>query len=68
MSDENRLTALEIKLAHQEKLLEQLSCVVIDQRKSLEKISKKVNILTRRFPDLEEQIFSKNIVALFFHE
>lgn len=42
MSDENRLVELETKLAYQEKFIEELCCVVTDQWKSLEKISKKL--------------------------
>ncbi|WP_019222278.1 SlyX family protein [Bartonella rattaustraliani] len=54
MSDENRLVELETRLAYQERLIEELSCVVTDQWKSLNEISKKFNILTKRFSDLEE--------------
>ncbi|AQX17941.1 SlyX protein [Bartonella sp. CDC_skunk] len=55
MSHDNRMTELEIKLAHQEKLVEELSCVVTDQWKSLDEISKKLNALTKRLLDLEER-------------
>ncbi|WP_175869599.1 SlyX family protein [Bartonella gabonensis] len=54
MSDENRLIELETKLAYQEKFIEELSRVVTDQWKSLDEISKKVDVLTRRFSVLEE--------------
>ncbi|WP_208434116.1 SlyX family protein [Bartonella taylorii] len=55
MSDENRLIEPETKLAYQERLIEELSCVVTDQWKSLDEISKKINILTQRFSNLEER-------------
>lgn len=63
MSDENRLTELEIKLAHQEKLLEELSCVVTEQWKSLDSMSQKFNVVLKRFSELEERSFSENSVA-----
>ncbi|OPB31157.1 SlyX family protein [Bartonella sp. AR 15-3] len=59
MSYENRITELEIKLSHQEKLIEELSCVVTDQWKSLSEMSKKLNALTKRLLDLEERDFSE---------
>ncbi|WP_407965662.1 SlyX family protein [Bartonella sp. C271] len=59
MSYENRITELEIKLSHQEKLIEELSCVVTDQWKSLDEMSKKLNALTKRLLDLEERDFSE---------
>ncbi|KEC55790.1 SlyX family protein [Bartonella koehlerae] len=68
MLDENRLTELEIKSMHQEKFLEEFSCIVTDQWKSLDEIFKKIDILMRRFSDLEEQSFSKNFIASSFRE
>ncbi|WP_273754692.1 MULTISPECIES: SlyX family protein [unclassified Bartonella] len=65
MSDENRLIELEMKLAYQEKFIEELSCVVTDQWKSLDEISKKVDVLARRFSDLEEQSLTEAIVLPF---
>ncbi|MCL6229908.1 SlyX family protein [Bartonella bilalgolemii] len=59
MSYENRITELEIKLSHQEKLIEELSCVVTDQWKSLDEMSKKLNVLTKRLLDLEERNLSE---------
>lgn len=67
MSDENRLIELETKLAYQERLIEELSCVVTDQWKSLNEMSKKINILTRRFADLEERSFSETAVSPSHH-
>ncbi|MCZ2203330.1 SlyX family protein [Bartonella sp. A05] len=63
MVDESRLTELEMKLAHQEKLLEELSCVVTDQWKGFDALSQKFNVLMKRFADLEERSFSDNSVA-----
>ncbi|WP_375668660.1 MULTISPECIES: SlyX family protein [unclassified Bartonella] len=54
MSDEDRLIELEMKLAYQEKFIEKLSREVTNQWKSLDEISKKVDILARRFSDLKE--------------
>ncbi|WP_375612388.1 MULTISPECIES: SlyX family protein [unclassified Bartonella] len=54
MSDEDRLIELEMKLAYQEKFIEELSREVTNQWKSLDEISKKVDILARRFSDLKE--------------
>ncbi|UTO29141.1 SlyX family protein [Bartonella harrusi] len=65
MSVENRLIELETKLAYQEKLIDELSCVVTDQWKSLNEISKKLNILMRRFSDLEEQGVSEDVLSSF---
>ncbi|WP_273719088.1 MULTISPECIES: SlyX family protein [Bartonella] len=62
MSDENRLIELETKLAYQEKFIEELSRVVTDQWKSLDEMSKKVDVLARRFSDLEEQSLTETII------
>ncbi|MBB5073443.1 SlyX protein [Bartonella callosciuri] len=67
MSDENRLIELETKLTYQEKLIDELSCVVTDQWKSLNEISKKLDILTRRFSDLEEQGVFEAIIPSSLH-
>ncbi|WP_254493662.1 SlyX protein [Bartonella sp. B1099] len=42
MSDKNRLIEREMKGTYQEKFIEELSCVVSDQWKSVEEISKKL--------------------------
>ncbi|WP_375608768.1 MULTISPECIES: SlyX family protein [unclassified Bartonella] len=65
MSDENRLVELETKLAYQEKFIEELSRVVTNQWKSLDEISKKVDVLARRFSDLEEQSVSEAVILPF---
>ncbi|MET3589633.1 SlyX protein [Bartonella silvatica] len=67
MSDENRLIELETKLAYQEKLIDELSCVVTDQWKSLNELSEKINILTKKIADLEKQSVPKSIAPLFNH-
>ncbi|AQX27514.1 MULTISPECIES: SlyX family protein [unclassified Bartonella] len=59
MLHENRIIELEMKLAHQEKLIEELSCVVTDQWKSLDEMSKKLNALTKRLLELEERSLSE---------
>lgn len=58
MPDENRLIELEKKVIYQERLIDELSCVVTDQWKSLNNISKKLDILVKRFADLEERSVS----------
>ncbi|WP_375639177.1 SlyX family protein [Bartonella sp. MF74HXZ] len=65
MSDEDRLIELEIKLAYQEKFIEELSRVVTNQWKSLDEISKKVDVLARRFADLKEQSVTEAVILPF---
>ncbi|ACS50649.1 MULTISPECIES: SlyX family protein [Bartonella] len=65
MSDEDRLIELEIKLAYQEKFIEELSRVVTNQWKSLDEISKKVDVLARRFSDLKEQSVTEAVILPF---
>ncbi|PIT69680.1 SlyX family protein [Bartonella tribocorum] len=62
MSDENRLIELETKLAYQEKFIEELSRMIADQWKSLDEMSKKVDVLVRRFSDLEEQSLTEAVI------
>ncbi|WP_375623771.1 SlyX family protein [Bartonella sp. TT119HLJHH] len=65
MSDEDRLIELEMKLAYQEKFIEELSREVTNQWKSLDEISKKVDILARRFSDLKEQSVTEAVILPF---
>ncbi|WP_375633215.1 MULTISPECIES: SlyX family protein [unclassified Bartonella] len=65
MSDEDRLIELEMKLVYQEKFIEELSRVVIDQWKSLDEISKKVDVLAKRFSDLKEQSVTEAFILPF---
>ncbi|WP_375619581.1 MULTISPECIES: SlyX family protein [unclassified Bartonella] len=65
MSDEARLIELEMKLAYQEKFIEELSREVTNQWKSLDEISKKVDVLARRFSDLKEQSVTEAVVLAF---
>lgn len=55
MSDEQRLTELEIHIAGQHRIIEELSSVVAEQWKTIDQISAKLNALTSRFLALEEQ-------------
>ena len=48
MDDDQRLTELEIKFAHQEVLLEQLHGVICEQQKSLDLLEAKIAILLKR--------------------
>ncbi|WP_375634991.1 MULTISPECIES: SlyX family protein [unclassified Bartonella] len=65
MSDEDRLIELEMKLVYQEKFIEELSRVVTDQWKSLDEISKKVDVLAKRFSDLKEQSVTEAVILPF---
>ena len=55
MTNEDRITELEIKLAEQERLVEELSGVMTDQWKTIDHLEKKLSALTKRFLELEEQ-------------
>jgi SlyX protein len=51
----DRLTTLEIRVAEQERTIEELSGELAEQWKVIEKLQKKVDALTDRFLALEEQ-------------
>lgn len=55
MSAEDRFVELEVRLAEQEKTIEELSSVVADQWKTIDQLSKKLTALTNRFLLFEEQ-------------
>jgi SlyX protein len=55
MSDEERLTQLEILAAEQEKTISELSGQIAEQWKTIEKLQRKLDTLTGRFLALEEQ-------------
>lgn len=65
MADEQRLIELEMKLAYQEKFIDELSNIVTDQWKSLSEISKKLDVLTKRFSDLEERGIFEAVILPF---
>lgn len=48
------LINLEIKVAHQEKAIDELSSVIAEQWKEIDRLSKKLDALTSRFLSLEE--------------
>ncbi|MDW6025512.1 SlyX family protein [Mesorhizobium sp. BAC0120] len=54
MTTTDRLTALEIRAAEQEKTIEELSGEVAAQWKQIERLQKKLDALTDRFLALEE--------------
>lgn len=51
----NRITELEIRYAEQEKIIEDLSGEIAEQWKLITALNKKLNALTDRFLELEEQ-------------
>lgn len=55
MAHKEKIITLEIKVTEQEKLLDELSQVISDQWKTIDKMSKKLDALTKRFLELEEQ-------------
>ncbi|WP_378945338.1 SlyX family protein [Mesorhizobium sp. ANAO-SY3R2] len=52
---EDRLTTLEIRAAEQEHVIEELSAEIAEQWKTIERMQKKLEVLTERFLTLEEQ-------------
>ncbi len=53
---EDRMTALEIRAAEQEKTIEELSAQLAEQWKTIEGLRRKLDLLTERFLTLEEQV------------
>ena len=54
-TDSERVTTLEIRVAEQEKTIEELSGQIAEQWKTLERLQHKLDTLTERFLALEEQ-------------
>lgn len=55
MTENDRLTEVEIQLAEQERLVDELSSVLAEQWKTIDLMDKKLKALTKRFLELEEQ-------------
>jgi SlyX protein len=55
MSEEERITKLEMLTAEQERTIEELSGQLAEQWKEIETLRKKLDVLTRRLVQLEEQ-------------
>ncbi|MBB6260030.1 SlyX protein [Paenochrobactrum gallinarii] len=55
MSHETRLTELEIRITEQDKIIEDLSGEIAEQWKVIDHLRTKLNALTTRFLELEEQ-------------
>lgn len=47
MTDEKRLTELEIRFSHQDHFLHELNQIVVDQQKSIERLEKEILDLKR---------------------
>ncbi|MFC0283885.1 SlyX family protein [Camelimonas abortus] len=56
MTDAQRITELEIRVAEQEKTIEELSQVVAGHWHDIDQLTRKVDALTRRLLALEEQL------------
>jgi len=54
-TDEDRLTRLEIVVAEQEKTIGELSAEIAGQWKAIDGMRRKLDALTERFLELEEQ-------------
>ena len=54
MSDEQRLTDLEIKIAHQDHTIEELHQVIYRQQKEIEQIEKKLSVLIQKFQEQQD--------------
>ncbi|WP_339332823.1 SlyX family protein [uncultured Maricaulis sp.] len=48
-----RIEALEIHVAHQDKTVEDLNAVILDQRDALDRLTRRVNIMLTRLEELE---------------
>ncbi|MET3661848.1 SlyX family protein [Aquamicrobium ahrensii] len=55
MTNDDRLVALEIRAAEQEKTIEELSGQIAEQWKVIDRLQKKLDALAERFLALEEQ-------------
>ncbi len=58
MDDKNRITELEIQLAHVTRMAEELSDVVADQAKRLERAEKRIHTLMNRAAEAEAEAMS----------
>ena len=54
MDESDRITALEIRSAEQEKTIEELSGQIAEQWKVIDVLQRKLDVLTERFLALEE--------------
>ena len=52
----DHITALEIRAAEQERIIEELSGQIAEQWKIIDKLQKKLDALVNRFMTLEEQV------------
>lgn len=54
--NEDRINELEVRLAHQDDLLEKLNQVVADQQQRIMDLEKLVELLTGRYRDIAESV------------
>ncbi len=58
MSDQNRITELEIQLSHVTRTVDELSTIVADQANRLEQAEKRIKMLMQRAAEAEAQAMS----------
>ena len=63
MNDPDRITELEIQLAHATRLAEELSDIVADHAKRLELAEKRIQMLMERAAEAEAQGLSGEVVS-----
>ncbi|KAB7613736.1 SlyX family protein [Amylibacter sp. SFDW26] len=63
MSDIERITELEIQLAHATRLAEELSDIVAEQTKRLELVERRIQMLMERAAEQEAQSLSGEVVG-----
>ena len=58
MSDQNRITELEIQLSHVTRTVDELSAIVAEQANRLEQVEKRIQMLMQRAAQAEAEAMS----------